>query len=89
MSGFKGHISVEPDTQVVLSTSFAKDNELDTNAALALHGQEDQPVVVYGDTRYLCASFRDKLDQGGHQAVIKCHPLFMAVLGALASKTSK
>ncbi len=84
INGFKGHISVEPDTEVVVNTSFTKGNESDTNAGQALLEKEDQPVVVYGDTGYSSASFRDKLDQAGHQAVIKCHPLSMAVPGGFS-----
>ena len=84
INGYKGHISVEPDTEVVVNTSFTKGNESDIAAGLVLLETEDEPVVVYGDTGYSSATFRDKLHQQSHQAVIKCHPLSMAVRGGFS-----
>lgn len=84
LDGYKGHISVEPDTEVVTKTAFTKGNEPDAASAKTLLEQEKEPVVVYGDTGYSSAQLRGDLQRGGHAAVIKCHPLSMAVPGGFS-----
>lgn len=81
INGYKGRISVEPATEVVVNTSFTKGNESDTGDGEVLLEVEDQPVVVHGDTGCSGASFRDKLNQHNHQSVIKCHPFSVEVPG--------
>lgn len=84
LDGYKGHISVEPDTEVVTKTAFTKGNQGDAASAKALLDAEKEPVVVYGDTGYSSAQLRGDLQREGHAAVIKCHPLSMAVPGGFS-----
>lgn len=79
--GFKGHIAVEPTTEVITQVTLAKGNVSDGSMGEDLLKDEQGGLIVYGDSAYSSASFRGHLETLEHQAVIKPHPLRSAVPG--------
>lgn len=81
IDGFKGHIAVEPDTEIITEAILTKGNVTDTEAAQVLLGRESDPCVIFGDAGYSAGAFRSDLKAKGHDAVIKPHPLSVSISG--------
>jgi hypothetical protein len=75
--GYKAHLSVDPDSELIDEVAATAANAPDRDAAaelLAGHaGSEDKPEVV-GDSAYGDASTRGRLDAQGFAVVAKCPP---------------
>jgi IS5 family transposase len=82
--GFRAHVSFEPETglftAVELTGGCGPGNHEAAVAARLLAG-EDQQLTVLGDTAYGTGELRERLQAGGHQAVIKPPPLPRAIPG--------
>lgn len=79
--GFKGHISVEPDTGLVAECDLGAGNVADTDAAPGLIDDEPAGTEILGDAAYGSGEFRDHLDNKNLKAKIKAPPLRPAVAG--------
>jgi hypothetical protein len=76
--GFKGHVSFEPETGLftaVALTGGAGAANHEAAVAPGLLASEDQELTVLGDTAYGTGELRQRLQAGGHVAVIKPPPL--------------
>ena len=81
IDGFKGHIAVKPDTEIITEATLTKGNVSDTEAAQVLLATESDPCVIYGDAGYRAGAFRFDLKAKGYDAVIKPHPLSVSIAG--------
>lgn len=85
--GYKGHVSVDPDSEVIVASTVGAGNDGDAVAAEELVAElldafprrddaiDDEPAaVVYGDAAYGTGSLLDKLDAAGIDANIKVQP---------------
>ena len=82
--GYKGHIAVDPDSEIITATAVTPGNSGDAEQAAGLladllaagHGGtagEDQPAV-YGDAAYGSGELLEKVEQAGLHAGIKVQP---------------
>jgi Transposase DDE domain/Transposase domain (DUF772) len=81
--GYKGHIAVDPDSELITATAVTPGNSGDAEAAAGLladllaAGQdnvgEDKPAV-YGDAAYGSGELLEKVEQAGLHAGIKVQP---------------
>ena len=82
--GYKGHIAVDPDSEIITATAVTPGNSGDADAAAGLladllaAGQagpagEDQPAV-YGDAAYGSGELLEKVEQAGLHAGLKVQP---------------
>ncbi|HSS89400.1 MAG TPA: IS1182 family transposase [Streptosporangiaceae bacterium] len=84
--GYKGHIAVDPDSEIITATAVTPGNSGDAEAAAGLladllsTGQdsagsagEDQPAV-YGDAAYGSGELLEKVENAGLHAGIKVQP---------------
>ncbi len=78
--GYKGHIAVDPQSEVVTGISLTKGGTPDAEVARELI-QDEEELEIYADAGYSSAKLRAELAQAGHQTVIKPQPLPMAVPG--------
>src|SRR5689334_8602865 len=84
--GYKAHLSVEPDTGLVIAAELAKASGEDNHEAvigLALleHDSDAGPFEVLGDAAYSTGDARAALAAAGHTTIIKPAPLRPAVEG--------
>lgn len=82
--GFKGHVSFEPETglftAVALTGGSGAGNHEAVIASGLLDGEEGE-LTVLGDAAYGTGELRERLQRGGHAAVIKPPPLRQAIPG--------
>jgi len=84
--GYKGHIAVDPDTEIITATAVTPGNSGDAEAAAGLladllatgqgragSAREDQPAV-YGDAAYGSGELLEKVEDAGLHARIKVQP---------------
>ena len=82
--GYKGHIAVDPDSEIITATAVTPGNSGDAEAAVGLladllaAGQggttgQDQPAV-YGDAAYGSGELLETVEQAGLHAGIKVQP---------------
>jgi Transposase DDE domain/Transposase domain (DUF772) len=75
--GYKAHLSVDPDSELIDEVAGTAANAPDRDAAVELlaghAGNEDKPEVV-GDSAYGDAATRGRLDAQGFAVVAKCPP---------------
>src|SRR5258708_15406918 len=82
--GYKGHIAVDPDSEIITATAVTPGNSGDAEAAAGLLADllaagpggiagQDQPAV-YGDAAYGSGELLDKVEQAGLHAGIKVQP---------------
>jgi hypothetical protein len=84
--GYKGHIALDPDSEIITATEVTAGNAGDASVAADLiadltDGATDRPVrdgddrpTVYGDSAYGCGEFLDTLDAHGIDARCKTQP---------------
>jgi hypothetical protein len=82
--GYKGHLAVDPDSEIITATAVTPGNSGDAEAAAGLLADllaasqagpagEDQPAV-YGDAAYGSGELLEKVEQAGLHAGIKVQP---------------
>lgn len=78
--GYKGHISIDADSEIIVATDVSAGNVGDGEAATALleealdqaeSASEDEPVEVYGDASYGTADIVETLESAGIEANVK------------------
>jgi hypothetical protein len=88
--GFKGHVSIEPDTGLFTAGRLAQASGEDNHEAVIgralldddpAHDDGEQAFEVLGDTAYGTGEARAALEQAGHTPIIKPAPLRPAVPG--------
>jgi hypothetical protein len=76
--GFKAHLSIDPDSELIDEVVATPANTPDREAAPLLLGghdaEEDKPVVL-GDSAYADGATRDGLESAGFSLVAKCPPV--------------
>ena len=78
--GYKGHISIDADSEIIVATDVSAGNAGDGEAATvlleealdqALSASTDEPVEVYGDASYGTADIVETLEAAGIKANVK------------------
>lgn len=78
--GYKGHVAVDPDSELVVATTVTSGNAGDASAAEALVGAEldeckdapaDARLDTYGDASYGTAEFVERLQAAGAEEHVK------------------
>jgi hypothetical protein len=79
--GYKGHIAIDPDSEIIVATEVTAGNVGDAAAAEALIGPTlDQaktsdepfpPVEIYGDASYGTADLVERIEDAGAEANVK------------------
>jgi Transposase DDE domain/Transposase domain (DUF772) len=80
--GYKGHLGVDPDCELVTATTVTAGNTGDASAASELlsgelaggDAGEDEPLSVYGDAAYGAGEFLATLDAAGATSMCKVQP---------------
>jgi IS5 family transposase len=73
--GYKAHVSVEPDTGLIVEAALTAGNVADGPTGVALLEREQQPVEVLADSAYGSGDTRAALDAAGHTQTIKPIPI--------------
>ena len=84
VDGYKGHIAIDPDSELITKTSLTKGNISDAQIGQVLLSDEQESITVYGDSGYSSGEFSRHLSEKGYRAVIKPRPLPMAVKGGFS-----
>lgn len=75
--GYKGHVSIDPDSEIIDDVTVTPANAADQDAAEDLlapcAGLDDKPVVM-GDSAYAGAELRERLDVKGFDVTAKVPP---------------
>lgn len=79
IDGYKGHIAIDPETELITSSALRKGNVSDAQMGEELLSDEQEPLRIYGDSEYSSGEFSRHLSEKGHSAVIKPRPLPIAV----------
>ena len=78
--GYKGHVALDPDAELVTATAVTPGNEGDASVALALletelaEAADAGPPVVYGDAAYGTGPVLAALDDAGALSRVKVQP---------------
>jgi transposase len=81
--GYKGHISVDPDSELIVTTEVTAGNVGDSTPAAAMleevlatakDAPADEPVEVYGDSSYGTADLVEHIEGAGAEANVKVQP---------------
>ncbi len=76
--GFKGHLSVDPDSElideVVATPANTPDRDAATDLLAPVADDEDKPEV-FGDSAYADGATRDTLEEQGFTLTAKCPPV--------------
>ena len=78
--GYKGHVAIDPDAELVTATAVTPGNAGDASVAIALLETElaevapAAPPVVYGDAAYGTGKILEALDQHGAVSRLKVQP---------------
>ena len=78
--GYKGHIALDPDSEIVTATSVTPGNAGDAAVAPELLADDltaaepDAPLTVYGDAAYGSGELLETLEQAGADLRIKVQP---------------
>jgi DDE family transposase/transposase-like protein DUF772 len=81
--GYKGHVSVDPDSEIVVATEVTPGNVGDAVPAAALleevletakSAPADAPVEIYGDSSYGTAALVEHIEAAGAEANVKVQP---------------
>jgi IS5 family transposase len=73
--GYKAHVSVEPDTGLIVEAALTAGNVADGPTGVALLAREQQPVEVLADSAYGSGETRAALHEAGHIQTIKPIPI--------------
>ena len=84
IDGYKGHIAIDPDTELITASSLTKGNVSDAQVGQVLLSDEKEPITVYGDSGYSSGEFNKALSEKGYNQIIKPRPLPMAVKGGFS-----
>jgi hypothetical protein len=81
--GYKGHISVDPDSEIIVATEVTAGNVGDAVPAAAMleealetakRAPADAPVEIYGDSAYGAAELVEHIEAAGAEANTKVQP---------------
>lgn len=78
--GYKGHVALDPDTELVTATAVTPGNAGDASVALELLGTElaeaapADPPIVYGDAAYGTGPVLETLETAGAVSRLKVQP---------------
>jgi hypothetical protein len=81
--GYKGHVAIDPDSEIIVATEVTAANVGDASAAEALIGTtldgageagQDERVEVYGDASYGTADLVERIEGASAQAYVKVQP---------------
>jgi hypothetical protein len=84
--GYKGHVAIDPDTEIIVATHVTAGNASDGSTAQALLAQDlpttetaemtvdPEPLEVYGDSAYGTGELLETLDQAGVRTFCKTQP---------------
>ncbi|HVA75953.1 MAG TPA: IS1182 family transposase [Acidimicrobiales bacterium] len=84
--GYKGHVAIDPDSEVIVATGVTAGNTADAGAADALLAgdlplaetaeelADQEPLTVYGDSAYGTGALLDSFEQTGVIARCKTQP---------------
>ena len=86
--GYKGHVSIDPDSEVILATAVTAGNAADGAAVAALLAADlpaepaetaetetpEEPLTVYGDSAYGTGALLDSFEEAGVQTRCKTQP---------------
>ena len=80
--GYKGHVAIDPDSEVITATEVTAGNAGDATVAAELladvlsrsPAQEDKPAEIYGDSSYGTADTVERIEQSGAEANVKVQP---------------
>jgi len=81
--GYKGHIAVDPDSEIVTATAVTAGNTGDVEPVANLitdltdgpdASPDDSPAAVYGDAAYGAGEILDRLEDAGIEAKTKVQP---------------
>jgi len=93
--GYKGHIAIDPDSEIVTATAVTAGNVSDAVPAEELlqdilsdgpSSPQSPPAQVYGDSSYGTAELIEKIEAAGAEANVKVHPA--TARGSFFSKTN-
>lgn len=78
--GYKGHVAIDPDSEIITATEVTAGNVADGAVAETLIGAElaqakmadaNEPVEIYGDASYGTADLVEKIEAAGAEANVK------------------
>ena len=78
--GYKGHVSVDPDSEFIVATQVTAGNVADGNAAVDLLAEvleptnrveSSEPIEIYGDSAYGTAELIEHIEGAGAEANVK------------------
>jgi len=78
--GYKGHVALDPDAELVTATAVSAGNAGDASVAIDLltdeleEADEDEPPVVYGDAAYGTGPLLAALEAAGATSRLKVQP---------------
>lgn len=81
--GYKGHISIDPDSELIVTTEVTAGNVADAAPAAAMleevlvtakSSPVDAPVEIYGDSSYGTADLVEHIEEAGAVANVKMQP---------------
>jgi hypothetical protein len=81
--GYKGHVSIDPDSELIVATDVTAGNVADAVPAAAMLGEalhtgkqaaDDAVVEVYGDSSYGTAALVEHIEDAGAEANVKVQP---------------
>jgi hypothetical protein len=89
--GYKGHIAIDPDSEIVTATAVTAGNVGDAQPAatlvedaLAKSAEPGEPVEIYGDSSYGTAELVERIEEKGAEANVKVQPPSPSKKGMLA-----
>jgi hypothetical protein len=80
--GYKGHIALDPDSEIITATEVTSGNVGDAQPAAAMlqdvletaKAAPDQPTEIYGDSSYGTAALVEHIEAAGAEANVKVQP---------------
>jgi Transposase DDE domain/Transposase domain (DUF772) len=79
--GYKGHISIDPDSEIIVQTQVTAGNVGDAQPAqgmleeiLGNNDQRNEPAEIYGDSSYGTADLVEHIESAGAVANVKVQP---------------
>ena len=96
--GYKGHVAVDPDSEIITQTAVTPGNDGDASAAEELlsdvldspgsddSSEEDEGAVVYGDTAYGTGEMLSRIEKAGIES--RCKVAMPSARDGLFSKSA-
>lgn len=86
--GYKGHVAIDPDSEIITATEVTAGNVGDAEPASELIadvlGEDASGVGIYGDSSYGTADMVELIEEAGGEANVKVQPPSPAKKGLLA-----